>query len=424
SRLGAPLRRLAGAAEQISRGDLSVRSGLRSPDEIGLLGSSFDEMAGSIESMAADLREGTAQMEAVLNSMADGLVAAGPVGLVTMMNPAAEAMLGVRSHREIGKPVAAVIRASDRSGNPLDDRFELPNFEAWRAVGFVRNRDTLLPVALAGAPIRSESGGVLGAVYVLRDMRPELEIEKAKTEFLANISHELRTPLTPIKGYAGMLQRNQKMPPERRLDPERMGTFIDGILESSERLERTVDILVNFAAMEAGRLELRADPVDVEGLLGEVCARWRSRSDRHRVEEDVSGRPRLMADRRLLERSIDELIDNAVKFSPEGGAVSVRARLIGDGDGRAVEFSVSDEGIGISSIDLDRIFVDFSQLDGSATRRYGGLGLGLPFVQRVVAAHHGTIDASSELGRGSTFMFSIPVNAAGAPNGATSVSGA
>lgn len=131
-----------------------------------------------------------------------------------------------------------------------------------------------------------------------------------------------------------------------------------------------------------------------------------------------------MADRRLLERSIDELIDNAVKFSPEGGAVSVRARLIGDGDGRAVEFSVSDEGIGISSIDLDRIFVDFSQLDGSATRRYGGLGLGLPFVQRVVAAHHGTIDASSELGRGSTFMFSIPVNAAGAPNGATSVSGA
>ena len=418
SRLGAPLRKLALTASQISRGDLSVRSGLRSSDEIGLLGASFDEMAGSIERMASELREGAAQMEAVLNSMTDALVAADPLGLVAMMNPAAEAMLGVRATREMGKPVGAVIRAEDRTGNSLADRFELPNFEAWSAVGMVQTtRDGLLPVALSGAPIRSEQGGVLGAVYVLRDMRRELEIERAKTEFLSNISHELRTPLTPIKGYAEMLRRDQQMTPSRQLPADKRRAFLDGILESSERLERTVDILVNFAAMEAGRLVLRTEPVDSANLVHEVCERWRSRSGLHRVEELVTGRPRVLADRRLLERSIDELIDNAVKFSPEGGVVTVRTELIGAGDGRAVEISVSDEGIGIAPSDFDRIFSDFSQIDGSATRRYGGLGLGLPFVQRVVAAHGGTLRATSEPGHGSTFTMELPITAGARGNG-------
>ena len=417
SRLGAPLRKLALTASQISRGDLSVRSGLRSSDEIGLLGASFDEMAGSIERMASELREGAAQMEAVLNSMTDALVAADPLGLVAMMNPAAETMLGVRATREMGKPVSAVLRAEDRNGNSLADRFELPNFEAWSALGMVHNRDGLLPVALSGAPIRSEQGGVLGAVYVMRDMRRELEIERAKTEFLSNISHELRTPLTPIKGYAEMLRRDQQMAATRQLPADKRRAFLDGILESSERLERTVDILVNFAAMEAGRLVLRTEPVDMATLVHEVCERWRSRSDRHRVEELVTGRPRVLADRRLLERAVDELIDNAVKFSPEGGVVTVRSELIGAGDGRAVEIAVSDEGIGIAPSDFDRIFTDFSQIDGSATRRYGGLGLGLPFVQRVVAAHGGNLDATSEPGRGSTFVIHLPITAGLRGNG-------
>ena len=108
-------------------------------------------------------------------------------------------------------------------------------------------KDQLLPVALSGAPIRNESGGVLGAVYVMRDMRRELEIERAKTEFLSNISHEMRTPLTPIKAYAEMLRRDLDMPEARKLTPERVDTFLEEILESSERLERTIDILVNFA---------------------------------------------------------------------------------------------------------------------------------------------------------------------------------
>src|SRR5207244_13624850 len=119
--------------------------------------------------MASECVEGAARREAGLTAMTAALVAADPLGLVAMMTPAAEAMLGVRATREMGKPVSAVIRAEDRNGNSLADRFELPNFEAWSAVGMVQtSREGLLPVALSGAPIRSEQGGVLGAVYVLR----------------------------------------------------------------------------------------------------------------------------------------------------------------------------------------------------------------------------------------------------------------
>jgi signal transduction histidine kinase len=206
-----------------------------------------------------------------------------------------------------------------------------------------------------------------------------------------------------------MLKRDLNMPEGRRLSPERVDNFLEEILESSERLERTIDILVSFAQMEAGKLVLRHEMIDVPGLVTEVCARWRSRVEKHRVEELVSDRPRVMADRKLLERSLDELIDNAIKFSPKGGAVNVRARIVGEGDGRSVEFSVTDQGIGISPENMDNMFKEFIQGDGTATRAYGGLGLGLPFVQRVVKAHGGHIDASSEPGRGSTFEFQIPV---------------
>src|SRR5206468_12540386 len=119
--------------------------------------------------------------------------------------------------------------------------------------------------------------------------------------------------------------------------------------------------------------------------------------------------------------SIDGRIDNAVKYSPEGGEVKIRTELTGAADSRAVEISVIDEGIGISPADFDRIFADFSQLDGSATRRYGGLGLGLPFVQRVVAAHGGALDATSEPGRGSTFIMRLPITAGGRGNGSVAV---
>jgi signal transduction histidine kinase len=224
-----------------------------------------------------------------------------------------------------------------------------------------------------------------------------------KSEFLSNISHELRTPLTPIKGYAEILG-------SRELPPEKSKQFATGILESTGRLERIVELLVDFAAMEGGRMAPRSTAVDVGQMLQALGEEWKRKSPRHNVVTDVpSHLPKVMGDERLLKRSLEEVMDNAVKFSPEGGTITLAAKGAKNGrDPRMVELTISDEGIGIPTEDLSKIFSDFQQLDGSETRTFGGLGLGLAFVQRIVEAHDGSVDVQSRPDHGTSFTIAIP----------------
>jgi signal transduction histidine kinase len=247
-------------------------------------------------------------------------------------------------------------------------------------------------------------------------MTREREVERMKSEFLSNISHELRTPLTPIKGYAEILVKKD-------ISAAKSKQFSRGILESTGKLERIVELLVDFAALEAGRLSPRSASVDLAEIVEKLAADWEERTPDHRVVAEVAARlPKVVGDERLLRRSFEELIDNAVKFSPQGGTIKleVHSPIGGNGDerrkrSRAVEVTVSDEGIGIQPEDLTKIFSDFQQLDGSETRSYGGLGLGLAFVRRIVEAHAGTVSVDSEPDQGTRLTVSLP--AARAPEG-------
>jgi signal transduction histidine kinase len=264
-----------------------------------------------------------------------------------------------------------------------------------------------VPVALTTALLRDEEGEIAGGVAVVRDMTREREIERMKSEFLSNISHELRTHLTPIKGYAEILGRKE-------LAPEKAKKFVTGILESTDRLERIVALLVDFAAMEAGRLSPRAAPVDMAEMLAQLGEEWARRSKRHEVVVDVKARlPKAFGDARLIRRSLEEVIDNAVKFSPQGGTIRLEARGASNGGGgrRAVLVSVSDQGIGIAPEEIPQIFSDFHQLDGSETRPYGGLGLGLAFVARIIETHGGSVEVESEPERGTRFTITLPAAA-------------
>lgn len=402
ARVAAPLRRLTTAAERIASGDLTARAGVEADDEIGTLGTSFDTMTASIERMTREVREAAAQTAAILGGMAEGLVAAAPDGTVVALNPAAERMLGTKEARALGKPVEAVVKGVDDQGRPLAERLAAPLTKPWSLQGRLARRRGHLAVAMSGAPIRDERGSLVGRVYVMRDTQAEAEVEAMKSEFLANISHELRTPLTPIKGYTEIMLGKE-------VSKARQKAFLSTILESAERLERYVDMLVSFSAMEAGRFELQTTEMDMGHLARRVGERWRSRTKTHRVDVKVADRlPRVMADERLLERALNELVDNAMKYSPDGGSVELQARVRGTGGARRVEIAVSDAGIGIEPSALDDIFADFAQLDGSSTRRFGGLGLGLSFVHRVVAAHQGVLEATSTPGEGSTFTISLP----------------
>ncbi len=422
-RIGQGLRRLTVAAEAIQAGDLSVRTNVSTPDEVGVLSATFDSMAQSIETLAAELRQ-TAEEEArtrtrletVVAGMGEALVAVDADDRITTFNAAAAELFGVPAREAVGQLASSVVNIATEDGTDLSPRLAQPSTSPWSSPAVVvRDPGTRIPVALSAGSLGQPGGTPVGSVYVLRDMRREREAERAKSELLSNISHELRTPLVPIKGYAELLLR-------RKVPEAKARQSLAEIVEAADRLELVVQRLLDVAAQDATPLSIRREPVAVRPLLESVVTRWKARvDDKHPISRRASrDLPELSGDRRLLERSIDELVDNAVKFSPAGGPVSVTATLssngLVDGNGApAVRISVRDHGIGIPDDRLDRIFEDFSQGDSSPTRQFGGLGLGLALVRRVVHAHQGELVCETAPGEGSTFTMILPVSPTASP---------
>ena len=383
ARIGTGLRRLTEVAGEIRSGNLDARSGVEAADEVGVLGSAFDDMALSLRDMTDELRGAAQRIEAVVGGMGDALVAVDAAGVVTDFNAAAEELFGTPAADVVGRP-------ADALGAEVVAR--LVGTTAWSGDDMVGQ----VPVAVNVARLRDG-----GAVAVLRDMRREHEVERMKTEFLSNISHELKTPLTPIKGYAGMMAT-------RDLPPEKAKAFAVEIGAAAGQLERVITQLVSFATAVAGRLQPVPEVVSARAVLDDAVSRWRDRlPPGHKIERRVArGTADLEVDRRYLDQSIDELVDNAVKYSPSGGRISLRAAP--NGTAATVLVSVSDRGVGVPEGRLEDIFGDFAQADASATREFGGLGLGLALVRSVAEAHGGALTCESQQGKGSTFTMVLP----------------
>lgn len=411
-RLTQPIRQLTRTAAAVREGDLDATAPVSGADEVGRLGDTFNQMTSAIRRMTGDLRTAAHEehdlrerIEKIIQSMADALVAVDADAKVVAFNAEAEVMAGRDVADVVGRPIAEVMHVIDQQGEAV----HLPIYDLGEgSVGSVfleRSHRTPIPVAVTSAVLRDENGEVAGGVAVLRDMTREREVERMKSEFLSNISHELRTPLTPIKGYADMLAHKDVAPEKQRI-------FASGILESTVRLERIVGLLVDFTALEAGRLAPKARLVDMATLLERLSAEWSDRASRHEVVVEIEpGLEKVVGDERLLRRSIEEVIDNAVKFSPDGGEVRLVARnqhANGGARPNTIEVSITDEGIGIDPEDVAHVFSDFHQLDASATRTYGGLGLGLAFVRRIVEAHDGTVEVDSAHITGTRLIMRIP----------------
>ena len=408
-RVGSDLRRLTTAADAIRRGDMDVRARVSSEDEVGRLGAAFDSMAASIDEKASALRtaaqdEGRlrGRLEAVVGGMGEALVAVDSAGRITDFNQAAEELVLVSDDAARGRPVDEVITLVGEDGADLSPHLRRPPPQRWSTQCWLQQRELgLVPVAVSAGALRGEAPGDGGAVFVLRDLRREHEVERMKTEFLSRVGHELRTPLTGIMGFSDLMARKTVPPNQARV-------WHGEILEQSKRLLRVVERLEFFASAGAGRLRLRPDWVDVRVLVDDIVSVWETRLQdpwliSRRVERDLDP---VVADRRWVRLAIDELVDNAVKFSPDGGEIVVMARTVRGG--RVMEISVSDHGKGMSEQEATAAFGEFVQGDSSDTRRYGGLGLGLSLVQRVVEGHGGSVAWESYPGRGSKFSLLLP----------------
>jgi PAS domain S-box-containing protein len=341
--------------------------------------------------------------EAIIASIADGIVVVDTDGRIEMWNRAAAAMTGVPSRSALRRTLRDVLRselgdADDRAGRVLLDAERGGNaIEVHLARG-----ERELWLSARAAQLRDPVEDRVGTVYALRDVSEDRQLEMLKSDFVATVSHELRTPLTSIYGFAQTMLRDDIAFPD-----EDRQTFLSYIASEAERLTRLVDGLLSVTRLEAGAMELDLQELDVREILRETVEREAGRaSGAHKLDLNLPASPLLVAaDRDKLRQIVLNLVDNAIKYSPDGGTVTVSAQRRLD----SVEVRVQDEGIGISAADQRNLFRKFFRADARMTRGIRGIGLGLYLTRGFVAAMGGRIRVESQQGKGSTFIFDLPL---------------
>ncbi len=425
-RITSGLRRLTRVAQEIRSGGASSRAGVVSSDEVGVLAGAFDAMVDSVEEKNAALRDAAidesrlrARLEAVVGGMTEALVAVDADGHITDFNRSAVELTGVGMDEAVGRRAVDVLAFTGEEGREVAASLTEPGRPPWSGVTQVVRADGgVVPVALSSGSLRDQLGEPRGLVVVLRDLRAEQQVERMKTEFLSRVGHELRTPLTGILGYADILVR-------RPVSADQARVWHGEILQAAKRQLRVVRLLEFFASDGAGRVVLEPKATAVRDLVDGVVADWQLRlpPGSQLTVRVADGLPAVRIDRRWTALALDELIDNALKFSPGGGRVTVEAGMV-TGDGRGgVEVAVVDHGVGMDEVDREQAFAEFVQGDPTDTRSYGGLGLGLALVQRVVAGHAGTVSCRSVPGEGTTMTMRFAAGEAGDGNVSTSTLG-
>ncbi len=391
-----PLRAIRTVAQAIASGDFSPRAPLAAAGEIGSVSRAINRMAEELSVRLEKLTAESSKLEAVLSSLEDGVVALAGTGEILHHNDAASRLLS------FGRGFA---------GHKLWEAVRLPGFEegvrrALQGGGPLRTTLEVGPLTLAllFCPLRPAGGAVL----VVRDITEERRYDRLRKDFVANVSHELRTPLSVIRGYVETLKDGALK------DEQNAPRFLDSIERNAQRLSALVEDLLDLSRLESGGQLMNPGPVEAAGQIEKVVEDFRPLADRKRqrlLVELPAGPVPLEADPVLLERALRNLVDNAVKYTPEGGSVTVGASVEGD----EVVFFVRDTGMGIPAGDLPRIFERFYRVDKSRSRDLGGTGLGLAIVKHIAQLHGGSVSVESRVGSGSLFSVRLPVRSRAAP---------
>jgi len=381
------LRRIVDFAARIASGDLTARIAENSSDEIGQVAMALDSTAHQLEHSFRDIRTGQQQLETLLNSMQEAVIAISADGKVQWANRVMARLTasGVR----LGAPVVETVRDPD---------FLRAITEAIQSGGVRTTRATsILPGRFYNVTAAPMPGA--GAVAVLHDVSEIERVEKTRRDFVANVSHELRTPLTSIQGYAETLL--ESAPTE---GPDR--EFLEIIRKNAVRMATLSEDLLTLARVESGEVAFHFRQVAPAEMLEEAAKSFReiARSQRVELVVEAPTERSVEADTDAVHQVLANLIDNALKYASSGGKITLGARDAG----AAVEFYVQDFGPGIASEHLPRLFERFYRVDKARSRESGGTGLGLAIAKHIVRAHGGAIRAESALGHGSTFVFTLP----------------
>ncbi len=396
-----PIRQITKAAELIAAGKLGQQIPLRTGDEIGRLGRSFNEMSLSLRRLVDGISTERTKLHTVLANMADGVAMVDAEGKIILANQAFERLFGFRAEDAIIKPLIEVVRDHE-----ADEALKL--CLKTRQTQTVQFESVVSKRFLRAIAIPITDRNLYGALVMFQDLTELRSLQTMRRELVGNISHELRTPIAGIKAMVETLKGGAIEDKEAAVD------FLARIEGEVDRLTQMVSELTELSRIETGRVELRMVPTDLNLLIEEVVAQMNPLAEKQQVtitsnlDKDL---PTVGADKERVRQTIINLVHNAIKFNHPGGMVVLSTRA----DNRFAIVSVSDTGIGISKEDLPHVFERFYKADKSRSK--GGSGLGLAIAKHTIQAHGGKIWAQSEEEKGSTFSFSLPLKAnAGAGN--------
>ena len=389
-----PILDLTDVAQDISRGRLNRRSDSQQAGEMGTLAHALNSMADSMQRVLGQASKDKAELLTILASMSEGVIATDAQQNIRVVNKAAAELFGFDADEVRGKPLWQVIRI-DQVIKAADEVLVSGERKLLEA-GLINSRH--LEVCLCRFPIE---GPPAGLVLVGHDTTQSVRYQELRKEFVANVSHELRTPLTVIKGFIETLQDGAMG------DANRAREYLATIVRHTDQLTNLVSDLLELSKLESQPDLPRAVSVDLATSVRKSVDLIMPAAQRkgQSLTMDVKRLPLVVGNPDYLERAIANLIDNAIKYTPDRGEIRVAARS----NGSNVIVEVTDNGLGIPAEDIPRIFERFYRVDRSRSREMGGTGLGLSIVKHVVQVHGGTVEVNSTLGQGSTFRLKLPI---------------
>lgn len=414
-----PIDEMKKQAIQMARGDYSGQVRIYGQDELGQLAIAVNNLSVRVEEAQEASESERRRLDSVLSHMTDGVIATDRRGNITIINETGQDFLNTTSDEVIGQSLLKVLNIGD--AYTLRDLLES---QQEMVLDFSNQQDHDLILHVDFSLIQKETGFISGLVCVLHDVTEQQKNEREQREFVSNVSHELRTPLTSVRSYIEALNDGAWQ------DPELAPNFLKVTQEETDRMIRMINDLLSLSRMDQGTAKMNLEFVNLNEFFGYVLDRFDMMIKRDQEHEDdlepVVGTGKLPTDdpnkkysitRDFTNRDlwveidtdkfmqvVDNIMNNAIKYSPDGGVITCRLLETH----RHVILSVSDQGLGIPRKDLGKIFDRFYRVDKARSRKQGGTGLGLAISKEVIEAHHGRIWVDSQEGKGSTFYISLP----------------
>ncbi|MDX1977136.1 MAG: ATP-binding protein [Pseudanabaenaceae cyanobacterium bins.68] len=436
-RITQPILAIADTAINVSEGNLNAIAPVMTEDEIGVLAQAFNQMTSQIKQSGEQLadysrtleqkvNQRTSEIKAIIDNMVDGLVVIDAEDKISQSNRALLNMMKLEAEQVIGHNFRQVFDTADIDNLIISTRkcakqafsaeFSLPNQGTGKAVAtsiFRYGEDSKQDDHHSGD---TDFSGYVGSVILIRDITVEKEVDRMKTEFVSSVSHELRTPLTSVLGFAKLIQKKleETIFPLVPQDEKKIQRTVRQVTENIEiivsegtRLTKLINEVLDIAKMEAGKIDWKMEPTSIQDVIERAMAATSALFEQKGLEAIKQIQPNLPiinADQDRLIQVVINLISNAVKFQSTG-SVTCTAELVRD----QIRVCVIDQGIGIAPEDLPKVFEKFKQVGDTLTKKPQGTGLGLPISKEIVEHHGGEIGLESEVGKGTTFYFTLPL---------------